>query len=417
MLKTDHSPLPWITNNVGKSAKVARWVLPLQDFSFDLKHRAGKCHNVQTFCLAMQQENPVLTTTYCVICARLRVQAFVQQRRNPLLLRTRRTRSGCDLLCSTRTSVRTGVCAAATQPTPLADMSREQHVSRAGGAEAGIAIQQRNADVTGSRNRYSTVNMPLSDIRAAQATCPETFLLRQAPDSIPGAKLPHWAEKEALLPAIWDEIPQAEFPIGWPGDILTLDIFGSLPTARSGAGYGLVGIDHFSRWVELAALPHRHLDSPPLDSPLKRWLERLWAARREVRKEHMEAANERKKLLSQPGLQRRNRLTEAEPYNLRGQQRHWQQERSQHEETTRKLFTAEAPVDRIPILEKQIVKVKGHKHPLEQAQSNEAPGKKQLAHLGPSLREANNVIDALNAELMRLEVGTAQEEVSALQMK
>ena len=50
------------------------------------------------------------------------------------------------------------------------------------------------------------------------------------------------------------QVPLGKLPIGWPGDILAMDIFGPLPTARSGARYVLVCIDHFSRWVELAAL-------------------------------------------------------------------------------------------------------------------------------------------------------------------
>ncbi|KAL8426965.1 hypothetical protein Efla_004518 [Eimeria flavescens] len=94
-----------------------------------------------------------------------------------------------DLMCYARASERTGACATATQPTPLLDMSREQHVSRAGGGE-----------VTDSQGRHSQSDISLNDIRPAQAKCPETIILRQGPECAPGAKLPLQAEKEGLVP-------------------------------------------------------------------------------------------------------------------------------------------------------------------------------------------------------------------------
>ncbi|KAL8440062.1 hypothetical protein Efla_004046 [Eimeria flavescens] len=140
-------------------------------------------------------------------------------------------------------------------------------------------------------------------------------------------------------------------PVGWPGDRLALGLFGPLPTARSGAKYILVGIEHYSRWVELKALqqiadeevlaflrdvwiPHHGVPRMVLSAngpqsyprvlsdyigprscltstgmlgcsaagpPSKRWLERLWAAGVQVYQEHMKAANKRKRLLREPG--------------------------------------------------------------------------------------------------------------------
>ena len=46
LVRTDHSPLLWLRNHAGKSARIARWVLRLQEFSFDLQHRAGRCNAV-----------------------------------------------------------------------------------------------------------------------------------------------------------------------------------------------------------------------------------------------------------------------------------------------------------------------------------------------------------------------------------
>ena len=33
LVRTDHSPFPWLKNSVGKSAKIARWDLALQDLA------------------------------------------------------------------------------------------------------------------------------------------------------------------------------------------------------------------------------------------------------------------------------------------------------------------------------------------------------------------------------------------------
>ena len=42
LVRTNHNPLLWIKNNAAKSARIARWVLGLQDLQFELQHRAGK---------------------------------------------------------------------------------------------------------------------------------------------------------------------------------------------------------------------------------------------------------------------------------------------------------------------------------------------------------------------------------------
>ncbi|KAL8430976.1 hypothetical protein Efla_003967 [Eimeria flavescens] len=169
LVGTDHSPLPWIRNTVGKSAKIARWVLALQDFAFDLKYRAGKCHNVPDALARNAAGEPG---------------------------------AGEDLTFYARASERTGVCATATQPTPLLEMSLEQHASRAGGGE-----------VTDSQGRHSQSEISLNDTRAEQPR-------------------DHHSKASATIGHLKSQIPQGKLPIGWPGDILALDIFGPFPTAR-----------------------------------------------------------------------------------------------------------------------------------------------------------------------------------------
>ena len=38
LVRTDHSPLVWVRNHAAKLARLARWVLCLQDFEFVIQH-------------------------------------------------------------------------------------------------------------------------------------------------------------------------------------------------------------------------------------------------------------------------------------------------------------------------------------------------------------------------------------------
>jgi hypothetical protein len=48
-LITDHSALEWLFTNRTMSGKLTRWVLRLQEYDFEIKHRAGKLHVVPDF--------------------------------------------------------------------------------------------------------------------------------------------------------------------------------------------------------------------------------------------------------------------------------------------------------------------------------------------------------------------------------
>lgn len=304
LVRTDHSPLPYLRNQYGKSAKIARWVMALQDFAFDLKHRSGRCHNVPDALSRFPTGPPGEDDHDFMSDGRApgTPGAFVAVALTPLAL-------------------------------ALAGVAGDQHAFSAGGGREVILQTHVPDEMPGERRR--TREISLNNIREGQLTCPETILLHQVLDGVPGAKLPRWAEKEGLMPTLRDgvicmekengnvrlvhlpivfrtgviqrmhygpysghfgkkktirkirarfiwgtlsrdvkkvlrtcihcwsqtrgnhasRIPAAKLPIGWPGDILAMDIFGPLRKARSGARYVLVCIDHFSRWVEMAAFP------------------------------------------------------------------------------------------------------------------------------------------------------------------
>lgn len=42
LVRTDHSPLPWLRQNKDKSYKLTRWVLRLQEFDIEIQHKSGR---------------------------------------------------------------------------------------------------------------------------------------------------------------------------------------------------------------------------------------------------------------------------------------------------------------------------------------------------------------------------------------
>lgn len=56
LVRTDHSPLLWLRNNANTTAKLAQWILRLQEFNFQLRHRPGPTNGVA----AALSENPLV---------------------------------------------------------------------------------------------------------------------------------------------------------------------------------------------------------------------------------------------------------------------------------------------------------------------------------------------------------------------
>ena len=105
LVRTGHSPLPWLKNSAGKSAKIVRWVFALQSFAFDLKHRSGRCQNV-----------PVALSRYA----------------------TGNPEGDHEEMCTRRGPGRPGAYVAAPSLTALAGVCGDQHAFSAGGGRAAI---------------------------------------------------------------------------------------------------------------------------------------------------------------------------------------------------------------------------------------------------------------------------------------
>lgn len=307
LVRTDHSPLLWLRNNVGKSQRLARWVLRLQDFKYELQHRPGSCNRVADALSRYPQaapEQPHSTMHDTPACA-------TQVLCNAVNPRMRCYNCNADITV----------------------------FSAEGGGRAQLEATAEDSDVEEieTDQEIPKVDPGPQTLREAQKTCPDCIEVSQYLFKAPGARLPLWACREQLEPCFVDDIlcfksqeeekaddpprillprafrttvvqrfhltptnghpgrvktfnaikeryawpgmkqdvervlnacaqcwknkpagrikrPPLSLPKGWPGEYVALDIFGKLPTTPRGNAFILVMIDHFSRWVEMVAL-------------------------------------------------------------------------------------------------------------------------------------------------------------------
>lgn len=135
---TDHSPLLFLRNHVGKNARLDQWVLRLLDFQFHLQHLPGKAQAVAD---ALSQ-------------APLQATSEEEERLQ-----------GNDI-----------------GPGPITAIVHEDVHASANPAE----------DRDGERKEGNTGVASESRMRAEQLRCPECIRVRQVLRGIPGAALPDW---------------------------------------------------------------------------------------------------------------------------------------------------------------------------------------------------------------------------------
>ena len=87
------------------------------------------------------------------------------------------------------------------QPLPVRG---DAHAFSAGGGRQAI-LQNTNLEIRPGLRR-ATQEVSMLNIQQGQQTCPETLVLRQVLDQVPGARLPHWAERENLRPTLRDGV-------------------------------------------------------------------------------------------------------------------------------------------------------------------------------------------------------------------
>ena len=310
LVRTDHSPLLWLRNHAGKSARIARWVLRLQEFSFDLQHRAGRCNAVADALSRYPTGEPDPSAHSTMFDAA--VCAFVAE------------------------AERCQACWGPARPFLTRGGEGSHSLTEAAARERAKELVDLETD-KGPGTSRPTLPPGKTTIAEAQALCHETLLLRQYLDNMPGAMLPRWVTAAGLRPVLRDgvlclanmdpqatekherihvplqlraplvqrmhcgkfaghfgrkktlaklqkryiwgsmardvtnvlktctlcwqyaksgpkKLPLCSLPRGWPGEVLAMDLFGPLPKTPRGSTVILVFIDHFTRWVEPVAL-------------------------------------------------------------------------------------------------------------------------------------------------------------------
>lgn len=306
MVRTDHSPLLWLRNNAGKSTRIARWVLRLQDFAFDLQHKAGRCNAVAD-ALSRYPTGEAPAKPHDTMCE------------------------------SNRTYQRDGLCAVVDPSERCRSCWGQHNAFLAGGGAAAIRSKSVPRTAVSEGDKRPDTEAGQETIRYLQKSDAECIEVRQYMAGIAGARLPSWALRANLAPTdvdgvlclkstepqhhdkaplillpqaariaivqrmhlgpeaghfgrkktlarirnryvwgtmardvakvlrtcsqCWQQakdgarmLPYRTLPRGWPGEVIAMDLFGPLPVTRTGFSLILVIVDHFSRWVDLTAL-------------------------------------------------------------------------------------------------------------------------------------------------------------------
>ena len=199
LVRTDHSPLLWLRNHAGKSAKIARWVLRLQEFAFDLQHRAGRCNKVADALSRSPLPNTDTEphdTMYDSLCLFIEAADRCQACWGPT--RSFLTRGGEQKM---------------TTKNAAADTTLKEGTNKKNDEEpVTLTMAQAKTDEflaqeePGPGKSRKMLPPGTATIREAQKWCPETLALQQYLDRVLGAELPTWVQAGHLKPVLRDGV-------------------------------------------------------------------------------------------------------------------------------------------------------------------------------------------------------------------
>ncbi len=265
IVRTDHASLQWLRNLRDVEGQLARWVMSLQEFDFQVQHRPGTRHgNADALsrrrhfgdsdcpaCHDPGEGGPVATVTETPIAEAqsmdhdLQVIRVSVEEARPMSNDERNDLSSFGLEVAARKSeleVRQGVlgCRRRQGWLPIVPADKVQSIVK----EAHEGLGGGHFGVTKTKVKVSErFWWPgfEEDVRAYVAGCPVCAASKN--------------------PLAWPRAALHPIKVSRPNQIVAMDVIGPLRRTSAGNAYGLVMIDLFTKWVEVAAIPDQTADT------------------------------------------------------------------------------------------------------------------------------------------------------------
>ncbi|KAG5896052.1 hypothetical protein JTB14_011047 [Gonioctena quinquepunctata] len=271
LLRTDHAALKWLLQFKNPEGQVARWIERLQEFDFEIEHRAGTSHKNAD---ALREE-----ATLC------RTAAMDDNWNDSKIQKDQEKDPDLGLVVSWKKGNRRPSWQEVAGYSPAVKSYWAQWNSLI--LDNGILKRVLEADIGGEdrrqiivpRNRREEVLREIHD-GVAGGHLGVTKTLQKVRQRFYWANcqadVQDWCRKCAVCaasngPRIRPKAPMRQYNVGSPFERIAIDIAGPFPVSDHGNKYILVAMDYFSKWAEAYALPNQEAITVA-DVLVKEWI-------------------------------------------------------------------------------------------------------------------------------------------------
>ncbi|KAG5888709.1 hypothetical protein JTB14_035774 [Gonioctena quinquepunctata] len=260
LLRTDHAALKWLLQFKNPEGQVARWIERLQEFDFEIEHRAGTSHKNAdalsrrpcpddcSHCRRAEEKEATLCRTAAMDDNWNDSKIQKDQERDPdlgLVVSWKKGNHGRKSQVTRRLPI-------LVEEDPAKVRQRFYWARKCAEIHDGVAGGHLGVTKTLQKVRQ----------RFYWANCQ--------------ADVQDWCRKCAVCaasngPRIRPKAPMRQYNVGSPFERIAIDIAGPFPVSDHGNKYILVAMDYFSKWAEAYALPNQEAITVA-DVLVKEWI-------------------------------------------------------------------------------------------------------------------------------------------------